>query len=697
MSKNVTIGPWHITPNQNKLTLNAKDYVLEPLAMEVLVYFAQNPNKVIGLEELIDNVWKGRVVGDHAIYRIINQIRKTLSEDANVSYITTIRKKGYQLNQPVRWFDTDDQNNSQHVNSAKTRPIENKRSLSTFWRVLLASPLVVLLVWYGASYLLQSINHRSIKPFDVIKPFSVLIGKEKDPSYSPNGQFISYSHLPKSGGHFKIYVQSVDGESPRQITKEAGDDFSPSWSPDNSELIFVRHFKGVCHIMRVSVNEGDSPPKKVVECNTSGLPNEVVWGKSDYIYYTDSFSAVDPYKIYKYSLKTSKKEQLTNPVSGKSKGDVHIALSHNEEQLAFTRDRNWGSSTQVTILNLKTNVLTDAFSLSGWRKALAWSFDDQNLYYIDEDDNINAYSIKHGFHKKVLDNSKTLHSISSHKTQDKLTVMTGETGIDVWGKRIGTEQSESAFIESSEIDLYPEFAHHSDDIAFMSLRSGQPQIWIKSSSGREHQLSVFDDNRVVQRIRWSPNDQLLLASKDNELYTINVQTKEYSTVWQPENPTRVEAASWSPDGKSVYFSSDIDGDWQIYKMAVNGSSKPTRVTDTGGYSPELTENGEMLYYKYHQDGIWKMTLDTKSESKLLNDTNIFAYDGLYAINNGFFYISVNDAGNNVNFYELDTGKISTIEALKNPLMDYTISADGALILYPKLLNEETEIKVLAKQ
>lgn len=430
----------------------------------------------------------------------------------------------------------------------------------------------------------------------------------------------------------------MGGESPRQITTRAGNDFSPSWSPDNSELVFVRYSRGACHIMRINIENVNSSPEKILECTPSEMPNEVIWGNNDNIYFTDSFSDVDPYKIYKYSLKTSKKDQLTNPVNGKSKGDIHIALSNDEKYLAFTRDKNW-SSTQVILLNLETNELTNLFDLSGWRKALAWSFDNQTLYYIDEEDNINAYSIEYDFHKKVLDNSETLHSISGHRTEDKLTIMTGETGIDIWGKHTGDNDQETAFIESSEIDLYPEFAHNSNDIAFVSLRSGQAQIWIKSSNGREYQLSLFNDNRVIQHIRWSPNDQFLLASTGTELYSIDIKTKEYTTIWQTKPNVRIEAANWSPDGNTVYFSSDIDGDWQIYKLALDTASKPIRITDKGGYSPELTKEAEMLYYKYHQDGIWKMQLDTKSESKLIDDSNVFAYDGLYAKNNGFFYIS----------------------------------------------------------
>ncbi|RBP51212.1 winged helix-turn-helix domain-containing protein [Arenicella xantha] len=700
MSMNVTIGAWHVTPDQNKLSLDAKDYFVEPLAMAVLVYFAQNPNKVISLDELVESVWKGRVVGDHAIYRIINQIRKILSADENASYITTIRKKGYQLNQSVTWIEPNQTKETAPAKTTTSPPetetlVQQPASSNKLWMLVSLIPLIAFILWFGSKKWVETSSYNAMKPFNVVKPFSVLIGEEKDPSYSPDGKYISYSHHSKSGQNFKIFVQATSGESPVQVTFDAGEDFSPSWSPDSTALVFLRHLNGVCQIMRVQI-EPLAQPEKILDCNESGIPNEVIWGPKDNIYYTDSVSAVDPYKIYKYSLKTSKKEQLTNPASGKSKGDIHMALSNNGEQLAFARDLNWGS-TQIKLLNLKSSKLTDLFKLAGWRKSLAWSFDDKHLYFVDENDNINAYSIKYDFRKKVLDNTHTLHSISGHKSEDKLAIMTGETGIDIWGSRLQGPRTETVYIESSEIDLFPEFANTSQDIAFMSLRSGQPQIWIKSPEGREYQLSHFNDDRMVQRIRWSPSDQYILGSSSNEIYVIDVPTQKYQLVWQSQASFRIEAANWSVDGRSIYFSSDMDGDWQIYRKEFGTDSEPVRVTDRGGYSPVLLDSGEMLYYKYHQNGIWKMQLDTKSETKLVEDTNVFANDALYARNNGFFYLSIQDDLNYLSFYDLGTGKSSTIQSIDNPLLDLSISSDASLILSPKVYKEETEIRVLEKQ
>ncbi|GHA10443.1 hypothetical protein GCM10008090_20060 [Arenicella chitinivorans] len=670
---------------------------MEPLAMAVLVHFAENPNKVVSLEELIQHVWKGRIVGDHAIYRVINQIRKILGEDQNNAYITTIRKKGYQLVQPVQWQAAPDPGSPAPTQtSIDQAPLSPTRTNSTkFLSLLVALPLLVAAFWVGSYYLTKSASYRAMQAFNLIKPFSVLIGQEKDAAYSPDGHSIAYAHRAKGEPFFKLYVQSVDGESPRQLTRGSGDDTSPSWSPDGSSLVFVRHHEGQCQIMQMKTHDTNTTASPVVDCHASGLPNEVVWGQDEHIYYTDSLSAVDPYKIYKYSTKTSKREQLTNPESGKSKGDIHIALSNDNRRLAFSRDLNWGN-TEVNVLDLHTSRITTLFNLNGWRKALAWSHDGEFLYYIDTNDDVYAYSLKHKFHKQVLGNTDTLHAISAHPLEDKLAIMTGETGVDIWGRTTDASDTDEPVIQSSEIDLYPELANQSDDVAFMSLRSGQPQIWIRSKQ-REYQLSKFTDGRLIPRLRWSPDDSAILATTDTEVYTFDVAKKTYQTIWQGSKPSRIETASWALDGKSIYFSSDLDGDWQIYQKQLGTDEPPVKITERGGYAPELTANGDMLFYKYHQNGIWKMNLADKSVEKLVNDTNIYAYDALYARGNGFYYLSIGKDTNTLTYVDLTTRDRQTLFPILNPLLDYTISADQKRVLFPKFLNEETEIKILEKR
>jgi Tol biopolymer transport system component len=54
-------------------------------------------------------------------------------------------------------------------------------------------------------------------------------------------------------------------------------------------------------------------------------------------------------------------------------------------------------------------------------------------------------------------------------------------------------------------------------------------------------------------------------------------------------------ASWSNDGKWVYYSSDRSGDWQVWKQPMP-EGKPVQVTLHGGREAKESRDGRLLYY-----------------------------------------------------------------------------------------------------
>lgn len=59
-------------------------------------------------------------------------------------------------------------------------------------------------------------------------------GLQADVTWSPDGRFIAYASDKTS--NFDIWVQSVSGGDPMQVTLPAAQDTQPDWSPDGSSL-----------------------------------------------------------------------------------------------------------------------------------------------------------------------------------------------------------------------------------------------------------------------------------------------------------------------------------------------------------------------------------------------------------------------------------------------------------------------------
>jgi len=70
--------------------------------MDMLVCLAEHHGEVLSTSKLIAEVWGGRIVGDHSVYRLVQQLRTALGDDPNnPRYIATVTRRGYRLIAPV--------------------------------------------------------------------------------------------------------------------------------------------------------------------------------------------------------------------------------------------------------------------------------------------------------------------------------------------------------------------------------------------------------------------------------------------------------------------------------------------------------------------------------------------------------------------------------------------------------------------
>jgi Tol biopolymer transport system component len=85
--------------------------------------------------------------------------------------------------------------------------------------------------------------------------------------------------------------------------------------------------------------------------------------------------------------------------------------------------------------------------------------------------------------------------------------------------------------------------------------------------------------------------------------------------------------TWSPDGRKIAFMSDRDGDGEIYVMNADGSSVVQLTTNAASDgSPAWSPNGKQIAFASERDGnreIYVMNADGSGQTRLTNDP---AYD-----------------------------------------------------------------------
>ena len=92
------LGAWLVDVGANTIANDALVRKIQPRAMEVLVYLASRAPATVPVEEILDTVWKDRVVVDSAVHRCVSELRVAFDDDARApKVIETIARRGYRL------------------------------------------------------------------------------------------------------------------------------------------------------------------------------------------------------------------------------------------------------------------------------------------------------------------------------------------------------------------------------------------------------------------------------------------------------------------------------------------------------------------------------------------------------------------------------------------------------------------------
>ena len=92
------IGPVVIEPSLRRISANGVVRNLEPKVMQVLVALMRDEERILSRDDLIDVCWKGTIVGDASINRVISLLRSSLRDVAGDQVvIETVPKVGYRL------------------------------------------------------------------------------------------------------------------------------------------------------------------------------------------------------------------------------------------------------------------------------------------------------------------------------------------------------------------------------------------------------------------------------------------------------------------------------------------------------------------------------------------------------------------------------------------------------------------------
>jgi transcriptional activator of cad operon len=101
------VGDWCVNPVTGQISREGETIRVEARAMRLLQYLAERSGQVIGIDELLEQVWSGVVVTPDSVYQAVASLRRTLGDDSRQpTYIVTVPRLGYRMVAPVGpWID----------------------------------------------------------------------------------------------------------------------------------------------------------------------------------------------------------------------------------------------------------------------------------------------------------------------------------------------------------------------------------------------------------------------------------------------------------------------------------------------------------------------------------------------------------------------------------------------------------------
>jgi Tol biopolymer transport system component/DNA-binding winged helix-turn-helix (wHTH) protein len=587
------VGEWRVEPALNRVTRlerGASPGRLTPKAMEVLVVLAARAGELVTREEVLEKVWPDVHVQEEVLTRAIADLRKALDDDRREPrYIETIPKRGYRLVAPLR---------------PVSRPA---RRLLPLRAILLATSVAIagVLAW-GT----RTMDQPKTLPLEG-RPLTTFPGREIHPSLSPDGALVAFAWNGASGRNWDLYVMSSSSDTPTRLTDDEALDLSPTWSPDGKRIAFARYAEGEdCRILEVSPPGGAS--KVLGSCGKSQNP-DLAWSPDGrFLAFSDRESDAESFGIYLLSLATGEKRKLVAP-GGQHWGDKDPSFSPDGRWVAFTRSVSMNTQDlyRIAVDGGEPQRLT----FDG-REVRGASFTPGGGDLVIA----SARSGALGLWKVPLGEAAPVRLLFAGGAPQAPSV--GARGELVFEERwrdgdvvalaADTEGAlPEPFLVSTHEDREPSLSPDSSLVAFVSNRSGAPEVWVSEASGAGARRLTRFEGPQVGAPSWSPDGRtLVFDARPNghaDVFSIPVEGGEPSPV--ASSPANEVAPAFTKDGEVIY-GSDGSGAWEIL-----GSRSQKPLTANGGYTGRFSK-GVFYFTKFDSPALYRLDLETGQEGKV---------------------------------------------------------------------------------
>lgn len=423
----------------------------------------------------------------------------------------------------------------------------------------------------------------------------------RNSAISPDGSQVAFCYQGD------IYTVPTSGGVARAITTNPAYDTRPVWSPDSQKIAFASNRDGGFDVYTVPVQGG--APTQITTHSANEYP--IVFADNKTILFSttigadvtaDLFPSGTFSQVYKVTTDGSRPELYSSiPME---------SISVNGEKLLYNDVKGYEdqwrkhhtSSITRDIWLAEKGKYTKITNFKGEDRNPVWAPDGKSYYYLSEQDGtFNVY-------KGTLDGKS--EQITRHKKHPVRFLSMAKNG---------------TLCYSYDGELY-------------TVKEG--------SAPQKIALNIVKDQiekPVITQFRSSGATDMAVAPSGKEVAfvlrgDVYVTSVDYSTTKQITNtPEQERNVEFSPDGRSVIYSSERDGIWNIYESKImrEGEKQFTYATDIvekplttakiASFQPVYSPSGKMVAYLEDRTTLKVLDLESKKTRTLLDGKFNYSY------------------------------------------------------------------------